>query len=100
VSQTAQLTHNGNGGVHVTNAGIENLSTYGGADGEVRFEAAAYSWAKNIEVTQWIGGKRSFDHNSDGLIFCRHAARFGASRCEFVSRALGRPGPGHELVET
>jgi hypothetical protein len=27
----------------------------GGADGQVRFQNAAYSWAKNIEVTQWIG---------------------------------------------
>src|SRR5262249_49494559 len=27
------------------------------------------------------------------------AARFGASRREFIGRALGRPGPGHELVE-
>ena len=58
MSHTAQLTrytNRGNGGVHVTNAGVENLSTYGGADGEVRFETAAYSWAKNIEVTQWLG---------------------------------------------
>jgi hypothetical protein len=58
VSHTAQLTrytNRGNSGVHVTNAGVENLSTYGGADGEVRFETAAYSWAKNIEVTQWLG---------------------------------------------
>jgi Pectate lyase superfamily protein len=58
VSHTAQLTrytNRGNGGVHVTAAGIENLSTYGGADGQVRFETAAYSWAKNIEVTQWLG---------------------------------------------
>jgi hypothetical protein len=61
VSHAAQLTrytaagNGGNGGVHVRNAGIENLSTVGGADGQVRFETAAYSWAKNIEVTQWIG---------------------------------------------
>ena len=41
--------------IHVTNAGVENLTTIGGADGEIRFENAAYSWAKNVEVTQWIG---------------------------------------------
>ena len=41
--------------VHVSNAGVENLSLYGGADGALRFETAAYSWAKAIEVTQWIG---------------------------------------------
>ncbi len=40
---------------HVSNAGVENLSLYGGADGALRFETAAYSWAKAIEVTQWIG---------------------------------------------
>jgi hypothetical protein len=39
----------------VTNAGVENLSTYGGGDGQVRFENAAYSWAKSVEVTQWLG---------------------------------------------
>jgi hypothetical protein len=41
--------------VHVVNAGVENLSILGGADGGLRFEAAAYSWAKAIEVTEWIG---------------------------------------------
>ena len=41
--------------VHVINAGVENLSIFGGADGGLRFEAAAYSWAKAIEVTEWLG---------------------------------------------
>ena len=41
--------------VHVINAGVENLSISGGADGGLRFEAAAYSWAKAIEVTEWLG---------------------------------------------
>ena len=41
--------------IHVTNAGIENLTAMGGADGCVNFQNAAYSWAKSIEVTQWIG---------------------------------------------
>ena len=61
-SHTAQLTRytptgSGSGGnsVHVVNAGVENLTTIGGSDGEIRFENAAYSWAKNVEVTQWIG---------------------------------------------
>ena len=61
-SHTAQLTRytatgsqsNANS-IHITNAGVENLTTIGGADGEIRFENAAYSWAKNVEVTQWIG---------------------------------------------
>jgi hypothetical protein len=62
VSHTAQLTRYTPTGsaskcnsVHVTNAGVESLTISGGADGALRFEAAAYSWAKNVEVTQWIG---------------------------------------------
>src|SRR5262249_37603924 len=62
VSHSAQLTRytatgsqSGANSVHVTNAGVESLSLYGGADGELRFENAAYSWAKSVEVTQWIG---------------------------------------------
>jgi Pectate lyase superfamily protein len=61
-SHTAQLTRytakgspSAGNGIHVTNAGVENLTTIGGADGEIRFENAAYSWAKHVEVTQWIG---------------------------------------------
>ena len=61
-SHTAQLTRytltggrSGGNSIHVTNAGVEKLTTSGGADGEIRFEDAAYSWAKNVEVTQWIG---------------------------------------------
>jgi hypothetical protein len=36
-------------------AGIEDMTVLGGADGQVRFENAAYSWAKNIENAQWLG---------------------------------------------
>jgi hypothetical protein len=62
VSHSAQLTaytatslQSGSNSVHVTQAGVESLTLAGGADGGLRFEAAAYSWAKNVEVTQWIG---------------------------------------------
>ncbi|MGJ4931120.1 pectate lyase [Bradyrhizobium sp. HKCCYLS2038] len=41
--------------VHIAHAGVENLSMIGGADGALRFETAAFSWAKAIEVTQWLG---------------------------------------------
>ncbi|MGJ5203828.1 right-handed parallel beta-helix repeat-containing protein [Bradyrhizobium sp. HKCCYLR20261] len=41
--------------IHVSHAGVEELSIIGGADGALRFEAAAYSWARAIEVTQWLG---------------------------------------------
>jgi hypothetical protein len=61
-SHTAQLTRytqtgaqSGGNSVHVTKAGVENLTISGGADGGLRFENAAYSWAKNVEITQWIG---------------------------------------------
>jgi hypothetical protein len=57
-SHRAQLTPDPNSNRHaanVSNAGVEDLSLYGGAYGGLRFEAAAYSWAKAIEVTQWLG---------------------------------------------
>ena len=61
-SHAAQLTRYSRSGsrstgnsIHVTNAGVENLTLAGGADGGIRFECTAYSWAKNIEVMQWIG---------------------------------------------
>src|SRR5262249_49514339 len=59
---TAHLTRytqtgsqSGGDSVHVTYAGVENLTATGGADGGIRIENAAYSWAKNVEVTQWLG---------------------------------------------
>jgi hypothetical protein len=58
MSHTAQLTRYTPAvgpGVQVTNAGVENLTMVGAADGSLRFESAAYSWAKAIEVTQWQG---------------------------------------------
>jgi hypothetical protein len=68
-SHTAQLTRytltgspSGGNSIHVTNAGVENLSMYGGADGELRFEAAAYSWAKAVEITQWLGEGVAIDN--------------------------------------
>jgi len=67
---TAQLTrytlsgsHSGGNSIHVTNAGVENLSLYGGANGGLRFEAAAYSWAKGVEVTQWTGEGVAIDNS-------------------------------------
>jgi hypothetical protein len=41
--------------IHVSNAGVEDLSLYGGSNGALRFETAAYSWAEAIEVTHWLG---------------------------------------------
>jgi hypothetical protein len=53
-SHQAQLT----GYTHdptVTNAGVESLTAAGYSDSCIRFDDAAYSWAKNIEVTEWYG---------------------------------------------
>ena len=52
-SQRAQLTRYTGANVHVKNAGVEGLSVVGGGNGGIRFEAAAYCWAKDCEVTVW-----------------------------------------------
>ena len=49
--------------VHVRNAGIEDLTVTGGADGNIRFEAAAYSWMKSVENTLWLGEGVSVDQS-------------------------------------
>jgi hypothetical protein len=54
-SHVAQLTRYTGANVHVKSAGVEDFTVVGGADGQIRFEDAAYSWAKNIENTQWLG---------------------------------------------
>ena len=52
-SHTGQLTRYTGGNVHVQNAGVERLTVVGGGNGGIRFEAAAYCWAKDCEVTVW-----------------------------------------------
>jgi Pectate lyase superfamily protein len=47
----------------IKNAGVEALTVLGGGDGAIRFEAAAYSWAKNVEVTQWLGEAIAIDNS-------------------------------------
>ncbi len=54
-SHMAQLTRYTGSNAQVQNAGVEDFTVSGGADGQVRFENAANSWARNIENTQWIG---------------------------------------------
>jgi hypothetical protein len=54
-SYAAELTRYTGANVHVKNAGLEDLTLYGGADGNVRFECAAYSWMRNVEDTVWLG---------------------------------------------
>jgi hypothetical protein len=40
---------------HVLAAGVEDMTMMGGSEGGMTFHAAAYSWAKNIEVTNFGG---------------------------------------------
>jgi pectate lyase-like protein len=55
VAGVAQVTRYTGGNVHVRDAGVEDLTVTGGSDGGIRFEAAAYSWLKGVEVTVWHG---------------------------------------------
>ncbi len=54
-SHHAELTTYTGSNAPVQNAGLEKLTAVGGGDGAVRFEDTRYSWAKNIEVTEWYG---------------------------------------------
>jgi hypothetical protein len=54
-ARAAQLTRYTGASVHVRGAGVEDLSVEGGSDGAIRFESAAYSWARNIGNTTWLG---------------------------------------------
>jgi len=55
VSHAAQVTGYTGSDVHVKYAGVEDLTVIGGSDGAIRFVSAAYSWAKAVEVTVWLG---------------------------------------------
>lgn len=46
---------------HVTNAGVEDLKLVGGDAGNLRFQWAALSWARNVESTQWHGEGVAFN---------------------------------------
>jgi len=60
-ARRAQITRHDTG--HVRLAGIEDLTLTGGGDGNLRFEAAAYSWAKNIRSTSWAGAAIDVQHS-------------------------------------
>ena len=62
-SHVAQLTRYTGSSVHVRNAGLEALKVIGGGDGAVRFEAAAYSWMKDVEDTIWLGEGVAIDNS-------------------------------------
>lgn len=48
---------------HVTYAGVEDLSLEGGGNGNLRFHAAAYSWARNVDSSRWIGESIALEHS-------------------------------------
>ena len=54
-SHYAELTTYTGGNAQVVQAGLEQLSAIGGGNGAVLFNNTAYSWARNIEVTTWLG---------------------------------------------
>lgn len=37
-----------------TNAGVEELAVRGGDNGNIRFEGAAYAWAKDVDSSLWL----------------------------------------------
>jgi hypothetical protein len=59
----AELTTFTGANAHVRNAGVEALTLAGGGDGALRFENAAYSWARNVEVTGWYGEGVAIDRS-------------------------------------
>ena len=63
LSKQPQLTRYTGSNVHVRGAGVEDLSLAGGGDGSVRFEAAAYSWLKNVDNTLWVGEGVGLNHS-------------------------------------
>jgi hypothetical protein len=58
----AQVTGYGSN-AHIRDAGVEGITFTGGANGGVRFETAAYSWARNIEVDTWLGEGVAFENS-------------------------------------
>jgi hypothetical protein len=63
MQHAAQLVRYTEGNVQVRGAGIEDLTVTGGADGNIDFSSAAYSWMKNVEDTVWLGAGVSIAHS-------------------------------------
>ncbi len=61
VSHRAQLYHWQT--PHTRHAGIEDMSLSDGDDGNLRFEWAAYSWAKNVESSSWLNEGVAIDNS-------------------------------------
>jgi hypothetical protein len=54
-SRAAQLTRYTAPSIQLQNAGIESLTTDGGANGQIGFSSTAYCWVKDVEVRNWYG---------------------------------------------
>ncbi|MCL2782243.1 MAG: hypothetical protein FWD74_12315, partial [Actinomycetia bacterium] len=68
-AQHAELTTFTGSNQTVERAGVEDLAVTGGGNNAVMFNNTAYSWAKNIEVTDWYGAGVAFnDSFRDDLI--------------------------------
>lgn len=61
VARLAELTRYAT--THVRDAGVEDLAVVGGGNGNVKFEAAAYSWVKNVDTWLWLGDGISANHS-------------------------------------
>jgi hypothetical protein len=61
VAHQAQLSHTQT--PFVTNAGVENMTLSNGDDGQLRFQWAALSWAKNVENTMWLNEGFAIDNS-------------------------------------
>jgi hypothetical protein len=48
---------------HTQNAGVEEMTLKGGDDGNLRFELAAYCWARRVESTRWLGEGFAIDNS-------------------------------------
>jgi hypothetical protein len=69
-------------GPQTRNAGVENMTLEGGDDGNLRFEWAAYCWARNVETTLWLGEGFAIDSS------------FRVQLEEFYAHAPAWPVPG------
>jgi hypothetical protein len=61
LDHAAQLSRYGE--PHVSNAGVEDLKLIGGDNGNLRFQLAAQSWARNVDNTVWHGEGFAIDRS-------------------------------------
>jgi len=62
-SRYAELTTYTGSNAPVVEAGVEDLTVQGGGDGALRFENTMYSWARNIECSEWYGECVAIDNS-------------------------------------